>query len=262
MINLSITRDPEWIKKREELWKPIEADYKEHLRKKEIEPIYHYFMTGQLRPGDILSEGAQFDWFPIQNIEAWNYLYQNVVQNPEVFEKHFYYQFNDLSKRALSSEQELEMWDYFAGNIFSPIVTSKVTIGKEGKLSIFNVDQANMIATLHLYLEGAKADWQSDNPKWMQRINYFLTLFPYIGDENFERKTKFSDFNTRTGRLIKNLLQFIVKPKFETELKNNPAWLEGRLKYLQEFKAMLEKIDMQPAMRQLWEETKKKYETQ
>ena len=31
MIDLSITNDPEWIKQREALWKPIGADFKKKI---------------------------------------------------------------------------------------------------------------------------------------------------------------------------------------------------------------------------------------
>lgn len=260
MFDLSITKDPEWIKQREALWKPIEENYKQHLRKKDIEPIRHYFMTGTLYPGHTLSEGAQFDWFPIQNTEAWNYLFQNVIQDPLVYEKHFYFQFEDLSNRALTHEQELEMWNYFVGDVFNPTVVSKVPIGKPGGLYSFSVDKANILATFKLCLSGLKGDQISKSAKWIKNINYFITLFPQIADENFERKTKYSDFNTRLGNITKYLFIFFMKPKFEVDLKDDATWLENRLKYLDEIRVRLETVEMQPAMRQLWEDTKLKYE--
>ena len=45
MIDLSITNDPEWIKQREALWKPIGVDFKKDFRKKEVDKIHRYFMT-------------------------------------------------------------------------------------------------------------------------------------------------------------------------------------------------------------------------
>ena len=260
MIDMSITQDPECIKQREALWKPIEENYKQHLRKKDIEPIHHYFMTGTLYPGHTLSEGAQFDWFPIQNTEAWNYLFQNVIQDPLVYEKHFYSQFDDLSNRGLSPEQELELWDYFAGNIFVPVIKSRVPIGKKGDHSSFSVDQASIVAKFNLFLKGIGGDQISENSKWKQRIDYIFTLFPYIEDDNFKRKKNFGEYPTRIGKLIDILFKFLIRPKFDVDLKNDVTWLENRLKYLERFRVKLEAVDMQPAMRQLWEEAKMKYE--
>jgi len=260
MIDLSVTKNSEWIRQREELWKPIEAIYKEHLRKNEIDPIHHYFMTGTLRPGDNLSEEVQFDWFPIQNTEAWDYLYQTVIASPKLFEKQFYFQFKDLSKRALNPDQELEMWDYYTGNDFQPVVTARVPIGAEQNLHQFVVDQSNVIAEFSLYFSGVGGNNNIDSPKWMKRINYFITLLPYVTDENFARKTKFSDCNTRTGRLISSMFKFLFKPKFDQELLGvDSSWMEKRRVYLEEVKLLLESTKMPVAMRELWEDTKKKY---
>jgi hypothetical protein len=260
MIDLSITQNPDWIKKREELWKPIEASYKEHLRKNEIEPIHHYFMTGTLRPGDNLSEEIQFDWFPIQNTEAWDYLYQNAVKNTKTYEKQFYFQFDDLSKRALNHEQELEMWDYFSGDTFKPVVISRVAIGNVGSPFHLVVDKANVIAKFSMNIKGIGDNKKAYTPKWMERISYFLTLLPTLDDEHFQRKTKFSDFNSREGELIKYIFRFLFKPKFSLDLLDvDSEWIEKRIGYLEELKLKLELVEMQPAMRELWEETKKKY---
>jgi hypothetical protein len=39
VIDLTIIKDPDWIKKREELWKPISKMLSEDLRKKDLEKV-------------------------------------------------------------------------------------------------------------------------------------------------------------------------------------------------------------------------------
>lgn len=135
MFDLSITKDPVWIKKREEQWKIVSKSLGENLRKKQLEVIHHYFLTGEIKEGEsISSDGAKFSWFPIQTPESWDYLFEYVIKDPQEFEDKFYFQFEDLSERALTFDEELAMWDYFCGDRFNPIITSRIPIGKEKKL--------------------------------------------------------------------------------------------------------------------------------
>lgn len=71
MIDLSITKDPKWIKAREKLWKPIGKRIAEDLRKDELEGVHHYFMTGQELPGHPMGDGASISWFPILCNRQW-----------------------------------------------------------------------------------------------------------------------------------------------------------------------------------------------
>ncbi len=109
MIDLSITKDPKWIKAREKLWKPIGKSLSEDLREEDLEKVRNYFMTGTLRSGEQMSDGAKISWFPIQTPEAWDYLFQHVVKNEQEFIDRFYFSFCDLSNRALNAEQEFPL---------------------------------------------------------------------------------------------------------------------------------------------------------
>jgi hypothetical protein len=90
-FDLSITKNKDWIKKRELLWRPVSDALKENLRKKELDGVKHYFMTGEELPGHKMGDGASFSWFPIQTPESWDYLFEHVIKNPKEFEDRFYF---------------------------------------------------------------------------------------------------------------------------------------------------------------------------
>lgn len=46
MIDLSFTKDPQWIEERQKKWDLIKEDYCDGLSKKQREQVYQYFMFG------------------------------------------------------------------------------------------------------------------------------------------------------------------------------------------------------------------------
>lgn len=259
MIDLSITKDPEWIKEREELWKPIGESLSEGLKKKEVEKVRHYFMTGTLRESEEMSDGAKFYWFPIQTHEAWDYIFEyafNTKDAASEFERIFYFQFGDMSGRALDEDQELTMWDYFAGDTFKEVATSKVPIGKDKKIVSFHVDHGNIAAEFSLFMDRWNSGICSDNPKWKKRINYFLTFIKSIPDESFTRRDDGKP-STREGRCIKKVFNSICNPVYGDEDHK----LEGdKLEIRKEFNGYLfdifENMTMPSNMKSVWEEIK------
>ncbi len=258
MIDLSVMRDPVWIEHRKALWQEQEVEFKQYLRKKDLKEIEDYFMSAILAENDTLGDAAKFAWFPIQNTDGWNYLFENIIEGPQFFEEQFYFQFNDLSKRALTLEQELEMWDYFAGKEFQPGVTSKVPVGKEKELVKIVVNKESLVSAFNVVFKGFTSTKDIREQKWIRRLDYFTSMLPYIEEANFERKRNIGDFPTRTGRLIGSLFKFLFKPKFGKELGVTQEWIENHLVYLQELIEIIDQVDMQPSMRKVWEDSKSK----
>jgi hypothetical protein len=91
------------------------------------------------------------------------------------------------------------MWDYFAGKEFNPIVVSRVPVGKNGEIVSFNVDFEEIASRFIRYLDAWIVGEWSSNPKWKQRINYFLSFLSKIPDEHFKERDSDGDFSTRGG---------------------------------------------------------------
>lgn len=259
MIDLSITKNKEWIKNREKLWQPISKDLKGNLRKDELEKVHHYFMTGYLRPGEKITDTAAFGWFPLQCPDAWDYLFQYVVKDKKYFEYLFYYSFDDLSHRALNAEEELAMWDYFAGNIFNPIVTSKIPVGERGEIISVEVNKGIVASRFGLFFNTwATGQYQSAAPKLKERINYYLSMFDYLTDADFEEKDSDGDPASEVGGCIELGFRRICSPKFGQHRPLSTVELKIRQDFFTELRFKIDETPMPPAMKQLWEETKVK----
>ena len=259
MIDLSITKDPDWIKHRENLWKVIAKDLKEGLRKKDLEKVHHYFMTGSLRDGETLTDAAAFGWFPIQTPDAWDYLFQYVIKDKKYYEYFFYFSFADLSHRALNLDEELAMWDYFAGNAFQPIVTSRVPVGMEGNHVSFEVDKGEVAAVFWCFVD----DWANgkklnNNYKMNSRINYLLTMLNHINDEECLQKDNNGNPASRAVYAIRGIFRSVCCPQFGVKQELDADSLRIRQEFFSGFRLKLDETPMPSAMKQLWEETKEK----
>ena len=73
-------KDPKWIEQRDEMWVIAlkVSEFKKEYRKKELEMIRHYFITGELRDGFPFLEQSNrlLKLFPIQTKEGYDYYYQ------------------------------------------------------------------------------------------------------------------------------------------------------------------------------------------
>jgi hypothetical protein len=261
MIDLSITKDPEWIKQRELLWKPIGESFGEGLRKKDVEKIHHYFMTGILREGEELIDGAKFSWFPIQTPEAWDYIFEHIFDSKDAakeFEQIFYFQFGDLSGRALNQEQELALWDYFAGDTFKPVVTSRVPVGKEKGIVSFNVRQGTIAAKFSLFMDKWVSGSCGVKSKWSDRIKYFLTFLESVQNDSFliiDGKV-----GSKEGACVGYVFDTVANPTYgDDEHKLEDISLHIRQDFITHLRNSFDDLNMPQAMRALWEETKAKH---
>lgn len=260
MIDLSITKDPEWIKRREELWKPVGESLSEGLRKKEVEKVHHYFMTGRLREGEEMSDGAKFYWFPIQAPEAWDYIFEHLFDTKNAsseFEGIFYFQFGDMSGRALDENQELAMWDYFAGEEFQSTITSRVPVGKSANKISLNVDIGNIAAEFKLFMDRWNSGSCDDEPKWKKRINYFISFVKSLPDTSFIRREDGKP-STREGRCVKMVFNAVCNPVYgDDDHILNGEKLEIRKDFTNYLFNVFNHMDMPSNMKSIWEEAKK-----
>ena len=254
-IDLAFTKDSDWKSEREALWEPRGKDLKDSFRKKEIESIKQYFMTGVVSPDYQLSDNAMFGYFPVQSAEGWDFVLSRHAKDKSAFLDAFMYSFQDRENVAFMAPYELAKWDYFLGDVFEPTITSRVPIGSEGELVAIELEPhdifCRIISGIFGFLDRGS---NGDNPKYIQRIEYFWSLWPYIVDESFTNTDRNSDQAStvyQVNRILKHVVKYKPKKKFDDPNKLRP-----------EFLALLEKqLDSMydqlcPKLQQLWDETK------
>jgi hypothetical protein len=257
MIDLSITKNPDWIKQREEAWKKVYAYKKEDTRKSKLAVIKRYFMTGETTDGDPFE--GNLNWFPLQNPEGWDYYFQFGTSEAQQYEREFYDQFNDLSHHGLSPEEELAMWDYFAGDTFKPVVTSRVPVGREAKVVSFTVKLDTLTSHIGCYLYQWIVGEYGTHPKISKRINYFLTSLQFFSNTAFIEKRE--DGYPRADEAIQILMIFetVCDPDYGSEFPLNEEGLQVRKEFIARLRTSLDSTSMPPAMKLLWEEKKAEY---
>ena len=257
-IDLSFTKDPEWVKQREVLWELWREEIKSLSTKKELNEYRHYFMTGEELPNVDISDEALFDSFPLQKSDGWNYVLQHLAKNSDDFKRLFTETLQDRSDHKLFPHRapyELARWDYFLGETFEPTITSRVPIA--GEKVVLELDPHDVFYRIGVRIwEYVEDGFYSDDSKWLQRINYFWSLWPHISDDAFSSEQS-NELMTDAVKIINYLLPHIVEFKpyavFDDPNQTRPKFL----------KMMEEKLDelcpqLCPKLQALWDETKAK----
>lgn len=254
-IDLSFTKESEWIKQREEHWKPILKNLKGNYTKKEIADIKQFFMTGIVGKTDD-EDSEKFSYFPLQSFEGWGYVLQHEIKNQAEFRELFNETLQDRSNTDFfpyMAPYELARWDYFLGETFEPTITSRVSIA--GEKVVLDLDPYDVFCRISpgftgfLEYDNASGEW----PKWVQRADYFWSLWPVFIDEDFSSESREV---TKSVRFISRLLKFVSGEKvYEYDDPN-----QTRPKFL---KIMEEKLDelypqLCPKLQMLWDQTKAK----
>jgi hypothetical protein len=259
VIDLSITQDPKWIKAREKLWKPISKHLSEDLRKEDLEKVHRYFMTGDRNELDSFGEfadGGAFCWHPIQTPESWDYLFQHVVKDEQQYAYWFYFSFCDLSNRALNAEQELAMWDYFAGDVFQPEVTSRVPVGKKGEKVSVKVDKGVVASHIgRFFNEWATGLYKGESPKYIHRINYYLSMLSDLTNVDFLEKRHDGKPASKVGACVTLAFIRILWPQYSKKFTEQQV--ETREQFFAYLRNYLENMEMPAEMRVMWEKVKK-----
>lgn len=236
MIDLSFTKDPEWMAARETSWLIVEEELKRGLRKKGLSLLKSYYMTGALPEEVDYSAITIFGYFPLQTPEGWDYIFEALITASNGFECVFLDNFRGLSDAVYFSGSEIELWDYFLGPVFEPTITSRVPVGKAGEKVTLQLDPLDMFCRIIPGIFGfLERGGSGDHPKWIQRVDYFWSLWPYITDVCFSDSDKERNSEaSRTGRLVQYLLEHVVKykptVKFDDPNKTRPQFLKGSVK--------------------------------
>lgn len=257
-IDLSFTKDPEWIKQRDISWETWARDFKGDFNKKEIADMKQYFMTGIV--GDSYGDDSgKLHYFPLQTPEGWDYVFQNIITNNESsFKYELNLVFQEGDSASFLTPYELAKWDYFLGETFEPTITSRVPIA--GEKVVLELDPFDVFCRIAPgitgFLErGDSGDW----PKWIQRADYFWSLWLFVTDDCFDEE---DDFTTKgdaahyTRRLINSIICIDKDQEYDDPNQTRPKFL----------KIMEEKLDelypqLCPKLQALWDETKAKKAT-
>lgn len=260
MIDLSFTKDEEWITERKKIWNKWSPRLEKTLTPQQLSVVEKYFMTGQESAEYKLSDGALLDYFPLQTAEGWDYVFENYIVKESEYRDFLNESLQDRSDIELFPHKvssELERWDYFFGEEFEPVIKSRVPVGREQKVIELELDPFDIFRRIAPgitgFLEkGLSGDW----PKWVERQDYFWSLWQYVDDNCFDEE---DDYTTRgdVAHYCRRLMNSVVSIDKDEDYED----LCGtRSKFIS---MMEKKIDSMyealcPKLRKLWDEVKAK----
>lgn len=123
------------------------------------------------------------------------------------------------------------------------------------KIASFVVNYEAIAARFIRYLDSWIEGKTGDNPKWKQRINYFLTFLPEMPDEHFKERDSDGDFSTRGGRCIERVFECLTNPQYDlSSVSENSAAI--RKNFIEELYKKVDQVNMPPLMRDCWEVSK------
>lgn len=260
MIDFSITKDAKWIAQRELVWKSLEEEFKEGLRKKELADLKEYFFTGIVPNGRKYPDLALFNWFPIQTAEGWDYVFQCLVKKQQSFEEIFYFSFEPLSHRAFNESQELELWDYFTKNDFNSEIKSRVPVGVDNDFASFLLNYERLGKSIGRAINSWLAGYYGENPKWIKKQNYY---FDFVGafEDSFFDVDNYGDPVSAAAYILKKQMNyiFVFGERFSFDQPVGESGMHSRKCFLSNLRDYLDGMKMPPLMKKTWEEVKSKY---
>ena len=256
-LDLTFTKDPIWIKKREAIWKSWSPGLEREMNLKSLNVYKKYFFTGLLEEGDELYDSAIFECHPLQSEEAWDYILSNIVRKSSVFEDLVKGTLQDRSNEKLfphMAPYELERWDYFFGDEFEPVLKSHVSVGNEQELVSLNLDLCDVFCRMSpLYLGFLERGKGGDDPKWIKRSKYYWSMFPYLKNDffNADEGTDEADSIYFVRRLFSCIVNIKIKKPYEDPNRT-------RTKFIKEMEEEVEEMysSLCSGIQKLWDESK------
>lgn len=190
MIDLSFTKDPQWIEARQKKWDLIKEYHGDGLSKKQREQVYQYFMYGTApkKISDFYFT-TYFNLFPLQTVEGYRFVAANYFAPTEWTERELESfigailfaeseEANKLEKRAI--------FKYCLGDRYEPGLKFPFLIGKETEHRSFDPDPSRLFGKLNTQLIGWIYDphYESGQRIAPYLLDFFFSLIPYQLPEN------------------------------------------------------------------------------
>lgn len=190
-MDMSFTKDPQWIREREALWKSLVKDYSlaEETSKKRLNMLHMYFMTGDLQDGHSLRVNDRLFFFPAPNLKGFEHvLKHNMPENPtndDINDIAWFFRQSVKQAPGVSEEMALEIFRFAFGSTYHPDWQVPFVIGDENEKRWTKLDPHPAFssgATLVNWLQFP------DHPPsmWLHLMDYWFSLFPHLNPIVFQ----------------------------------------------------------------------------
>lgn len=194
MIDLSITKDPEWLAERQKKWELIKEYVCDELSKKQREQVYQYFMYGT--PPKKITDfyfTQYFNFFPLQTVDGHKFVAENYFSPSEWTERELDSFVNGILLRDLetiSRPERLMLFNHYLGDRYDPNRQFPFLIAQEEEFRSFNPDPLKLFRVLNIALRRWIYDphYESSLNIAPELIDFYFSLIDYQPAQNLSHK--------------------------------------------------------------------------
>src|SRR5690606_2092904 len=264
-MDLSFTKNPEWIEQRERQWKEIEGPYRDGSSRKEVALVKHYFMTGE-KPDKILDVGTILRLFPVFTVEGIQYCLNNYVSSSvsdEQYKRIQHLLANQDSVVGVTFQEKKTIFEFTFGELYSKHRGFPFSIAGDTVLREISVSSNYLFSLGTGVYSFIKRNEHYYTKHWLYLHDYLFSILPYV-----EKRIFFEDtlkekifLDEARGDIIRSRLEYIMNACFKLpNPSENPEDDQERIVYLNEFRLRMDALEEPVELKQIWESIKAKYQ--
>ena len=266
-MNLSFTKDPQWIEQRTLLWNELESELKNGLSRKEVERWREYFFTGSLPSGKSLSPFSLLTFFPQFDDEGIQYCLKNVITEKMTDDQFWSLQTlfagNLKTVPGLALEDSLKIFKGGFGDKYEPNRTFPYRLFGEGGFRQVDLSPNLIFAYGTSTFVYIASQYEQPENVWLKLGDFFISLIPHVDPRffNIQEDKDRVQIDGATLRKVQGRLNKLMRMCFELPdtAKTKPQ-TELIVNYLEGLKKDLNKLDDYPGqLKSLWEGIKAEY---
>lgn len=262
-MDMSFTKDPEWIAQRQALWKDCleSRSWEEELSKKQLQGLHTYFMTGNLVPGAPKAIEERILFFPKVDTEGiqhvLNYNIPEGATDNDISALKLFFSVGITDVPALSNEEAADIFRYVYGESYRSDWHLPFYINDE------TTCRRSLLDPNHQFSCGVKtAGWLKrgdvSQGMWYHLKDYWLSLLDHVDPVLFrlnDRSRRPPNVNIKlVPRIFRRLLGFCAHG---IDISKGSDWGAERRQYMRDFRERMDGLDGPQELLELWSNVKK-----
>ncbi|WP_416398404.1 hypothetical protein [Allohahella sp. A8] len=262
-MNLDFTKDPEWIKQREELWKFTvrRSDLKSGISAADFKALHNYFMTGVLKGDNPTHILTRMKFFPQMSVDAvahvLNYNMPEGVKDEDISMFTGYLSGGLDSTPGLETDAAVTLFNHLFGDRYQPNFTIEFLHNDIKMHRSVPIDPNRQFAS-GVGIEKWLRDGNAKRSVWVGLVDYWFSLLPYVdpvlfvlGDSTYVEHVHRISTEAKLGSLL-------VHCASASNPKTGKPHPEEKQQFITDFHERMEALDKPEGLADLWERAKKR----
>jgi len=260
-MDMSFTKDPEWIKERKKLWRKTAKEIAPELKPRQMEGAQHYFFTGEVANGEPRSLYDRLWTYPKVDIESIQFVLTHRYRTALGDERNLsdlimFLRGGGLRAPGVCLDEAEFIFRYAFGREFQPAWEVPFLLDGETSHRTISLDP-------HLDFSSGLSvgSWLStpgEKPGlWCRLQDYWFSLFEYLDPITFRLNADCRHgvwFNLASIQL--SLMKLLGYCANDIDVTDGAEEGQERRDYMRNFRERMEALAGPSGLKELWEEAK------